>query len=138
MKTKKKPIVFATPLKDLVEQIKMKGELSQNDIEREIGKHLNYLSSQMTMEKKGVPTSKPLMALLEHKFQFILTGEKTIKVEQQELNNKLADQITYLLANMEVLLEQVATIQNPLNPEQRRKELTRTAKVAAGKRLRSL
>jgi len=126
------------PLKTLVNKICDKGNLTQNDIERACDFHLNYLSRQLGHEKKGEQTSVHLVEKLERKYEFILTGKRTIEVGEEALMNKMANEITYLRAYVDVLMTEVAFLIDSNNGSGKKQELATTAREAAEVTLRAM
>lgn len=126
------------PLKSMLVHIMSKGNLTQGDVESALGLSQGYLSKQLKNENERGKVSAFLKKRLEMQYEFILTGRKTIEVDHIELINKMADELIYLREVVEVLLTEVAVIQKPQDSSGRRGQLTKTAKAAAGKRLRSL
>lgn len=126
------------PLNDMIEVIKVKGNLTNRDIAKALGKFEDYLSKQLSVEKTGGKASTVLIDRVERKYEYILTGKRTFEIDQQELIDKMAEQITYIRAQLDVTLNELSVLLDPKNPSKKKRELTMSAKAAAEEMMRSM
>lgn len=138
MKVKSKTALPPLQLKTMVDKIMVKGNLTQNDIERACGFHLNYLSRQKGLEENGQPISKHLVEKLERKYEFLLTGRRTFEIGEQQIINQMADQITLLRSYVDVLSTELAIVLDPKNASRKKQELATTAREAVADQLTTM
>lgn len=128
----------ALELRQIIDKIVRKGDVKQQDIEKALNVSSGYLSRQLYAEKNGTAISKQLMRRLEVEYEFILTGRKTINMDQVELINRMADQITLLRSTVDVMMTELVTLLDSKNPSIKKRQLTKIAKEAAEEMMRSM